>query len=99
MIMARRMPAAMLFLRSPGGISHHPDEAVMIELVDLSQSHTLRAADLHQRHPLSPYVGVKFHGTVRRTIRRGETIFQDGVVTARHRGRWVRPCSAKENHA
>ena len=28
MILAGRMPAAMLFLRSPGGISHHPDEAV-----------------------------------------------------------------------
>jgi allantoate deiminase len=28
MMMASRMPAAMLFLRSPGGISHHPDEAV-----------------------------------------------------------------------
>jgi allantoate deiminase len=30
-IMARRMPAAMLFLRSPGGISHHPDESVLVE--------------------------------------------------------------------
>ena len=29
MIMARRMPAAMMFLRSPGGISHHPDESVL----------------------------------------------------------------------
>ena len=29
MVMADRMPAAMLFLRSPGGISHHPDEAVL----------------------------------------------------------------------
>ena len=29
MIMAARMPAAMLFLRSPGGISHHPDETVV----------------------------------------------------------------------
>jgi allantoate deiminase len=28
MIVASRMPAAMLFLRSPGGISHHPDESV-----------------------------------------------------------------------
>jgi allantoate deiminase len=28
MIVASRMPAAMLFVRSPGGISHHPDEAV-----------------------------------------------------------------------
>jgi len=29
MVMAERMPSAMLFLRSPGGISHHPDEAVL----------------------------------------------------------------------
>jgi allantoate deiminase len=29
MIVARRMPVAVLFLRSPGGISHHPDEAVL----------------------------------------------------------------------
>jgi allantoate deiminase len=28
MIMAGRVPTAMLFLRSPGGISHHPDETV-----------------------------------------------------------------------
>ena len=28
MVMATRVPAAMLFLRSPGGISHHPDEFV-----------------------------------------------------------------------
>jgi allantoate deiminase len=29
MIMARRMPSALLFLRSPGGLSHHPDENVL----------------------------------------------------------------------
>jgi allantoate deiminase len=29
MVMSDRMPAVMLFLRSPGGISHHPDEAVL----------------------------------------------------------------------
>jgi len=29
MILAERVPAAMLFLRSPGGLSHHPDEAVL----------------------------------------------------------------------
>jgi allantoate deiminase len=28
MVMATRMPTAMLFLRSPGGISHHPAESV-----------------------------------------------------------------------
>jgi allantoate deiminase len=28
MVMAGLMPTTMLFLRSPGGISHHPDETV-----------------------------------------------------------------------
>ena len=31
MIIAPFMPSAMLFLRSPGGISHHPDENVLVE--------------------------------------------------------------------
>jgi allantoate deiminase len=28
MVLARELPTAMLFLRTPGGISHHPDETV-----------------------------------------------------------------------
>ena len=28
MVLAAYMPAAMLFIRTPGGISHHPDESV-----------------------------------------------------------------------
>jgi allantoate deiminase len=31
MILARKVPVAMLFVRSPGGISHHPDETVREE--------------------------------------------------------------------
>ena len=34
MVMASRMPTAMLFLRSPGGISHNPAEAVRTEDVE-----------------------------------------------------------------
>jgi allantoate deiminase len=34
MVMATRLPTAMLFLRSPGGISHHPDETVLEEDVE-----------------------------------------------------------------
>jgi allantoate deiminase len=34
MILARKVPAAMLFVRSPSGISHHPDESVLAEDVD-----------------------------------------------------------------
>jgi len=29
MILAPHIPAAMLFLRSPGGLSHHPEETVL----------------------------------------------------------------------
>ena len=31
MILAEKAPAAMLFLRTPGGVSHHPSEAVALE--------------------------------------------------------------------
>ena len=31
MILARRVPACMLFVRTPGGLSHHPDESVLPE--------------------------------------------------------------------
>ncbi len=34
MVMATRLPAAMLFLRTPGGISHHPAETVLEEDVE-----------------------------------------------------------------
>ena len=34
MVIASRVPTTMLFLRSPGGISHHPDESVLEEDVE-----------------------------------------------------------------
>ncbi len=36
MIMAAKMPMTMLMMRSPGGISHHPDEAVVPGDVELA---------------------------------------------------------------
>ncbi len=66
---------------------HHADLA----LVDRGASFTLTTESLHQRHRLSPYVGNCFRGVVRRTIRRGETIFADGAITARSPGALVRP--------
>jgi allantoate deiminase len=38
MIMATRMPVAMLFLRSPRGISHHPDESIIVDDVTAALS-------------------------------------------------------------
>jgi allantoate deiminase len=46
MILAEKVPAAMLFLRSPGGISHSPDESVLAGDVDVALAvgaHLLRA--------------------------------------------------------
>jgi allantoinase len=62
-----------------------------LALVDLSQSVQLRPEHLKQRHALSPYIGSTFRGSVVRTIRRGETIFANGEITARGKGRFVRP--------
>lgn len=57
MIIARRVPSAMLFVRSPGGVSHHPDETVLVDDVeaalatalafvcDLSNSQDVRISD------------------------------------------------------
>src|SRR5579871_310072 len=42
MILARKVPSAILFLRSPGGISHHPDETVLPEDVEAALAVGLR---------------------------------------------------------
>ena len=39
-------PMAMLFLRSPGGISHHPDERVLPEDVAIALDVMIRYLDL-----------------------------------------------------
>ncbi len=46
MILARRMPAAMLFLRSPGGISHSPEENVLLD--DVAAALRVGEALLHE---------------------------------------------------
>ena len=45
MIMASRMPAAMLFVRSPNALSHHPDELVLAE--DVADALRLSVRLLH----------------------------------------------------
>jgi allantoinase len=66
-----------------------------VALVDVGESFTLEAGDLHQRHKMTPYLGASFRGRVKRTIRRGETIFADGRITAQTKGRFVH---AQPNH-
>ena len=55
MILAPQVPVAMLFLRSPGGISHHPDETVLAADVDAAVSAGAAfLADLEQRSAPRP---------------------------------------------
>jgi allantoinase len=62
-----------------------------LALVDLNRRVTLAAGDLQQRHPITPYLGYSFRGSVRRTIRRGVTIFNDGRIAATSGGRLICP--------
>ncbi len=84
-------PAERFHIARKGMLAEGHDADIV--LVDVDQSVTLDAADLQQRHKLSPYLGTRFRGSVRRTIRRGETLVVDGRVTADGPGRFVRPSS------
>jgi allantoinase len=82
-------PARRFRIRGKGTIA--PGMDADLTLVDLHRQMTLTADALHQRHPLTPYLGRSFRGAVRRTIRRGVTIFTDGRITATNGGALVRP--------
>jgi allantoinase len=82
-------PARRFRIPAKGSIAIGMDADLV--LVDLSRSVQLRPEHLLQRHALSPYVGSSFRGCVVRTIRRGETIFASGEITARSKGKFVRP--------
>ena len=77
--------------RIPRKGSLEPGMDADLVLVDRDRRLTLAASDLHQRHALTPYLGHSFRGAVRRTIRRGVTIFDNGRITATSGGRLIRP--------
>ncbi len=82
-------PAERFNIPDKGTLSAGYDADLL--LLDPSRSYTLESRRLLQRHKISPYVRSSFTGTVVRTIRRGETIFADGTITAETRGRFIRP--------
>ena len=82
-------PAQRFRIRGKGSLAVGNDGDLV--LVDLDRPFTLSDCDLQQRHKISPYLGATFRGRVRQTLRRGETIFADGSITARTTGRLVRP--------
>ena len=82
-------PAERFRIARKGRLS--PGNDADVTLVDLGASYTLGESDLLQRHKISPYIGSTFRGVVKRTLRRGETIFMNGAITASTRGELVRP--------
>jgi len=46
MILAGRVPAGMLFVRTPGGLSHHPDEAVAVGDVAVALGAMMRVLEV-----------------------------------------------------
>jgi allantoinase len=86
-------PARRFRIQAKGSITVGYDADLV--LIDPDHSFTLEAADLHQRHTISPYLGASFRGAVRRTIRRGDTIFADGRITGASTGRFVRPTGGR----
>jgi allantoinase len=82
-------PARRFRIQSKGSIAIGMDAD--LALVNLSRSVQLQPQHLKQRYALSPYLGASFRGSVERTIRRGETIFASGEITARSGGKFVRP--------
>lgn len=82
-------PSRRFRLERKGAIA--PGHDADFAIVDLAREETLQAEQLLQRHKSSPYVGRSWRGRIVRTIRRGETIFEAGRISARSKGRLVRP--------
>jgi allantoinase len=62
-----------------------------LALVDLSQTGVVTADELLDHHRLSPYVGRRLRGVVRRTLVRGRTVVLDGALVGKPEGRFLRP--------
>lgn len=64
-----------------------------VALVDLHASFEVKTDHLYYRHRQTPYAGRKLTGKVVQTILRGQTVFKDGKIISKPRGRLVRPTS------
>lgn len=64
-----------------------------LTLIEMSGAYEVTAESLFYRHRVSPYVGRTLHARIRRTLRRGETVFHDGRITVEGGGRLLTPRS------
>jgi allantoinase len=76
-------------ISSKGGIAVGRDAD--LTLVDEIPRKAITREELRYRHKQSAYVGMRLRSRVVRTILRGQTIFENGRITAERKGRFVRP--------
>lgn len=86
--MAER-PAKLAGCESSKGRLAAGYDADMI-VFDPDKEFTVTPDRLHQRHKVSPYLGVKLCGVVRRTYLRGRMVYQGGEFVGESAGREVR---------
>jgi allantoinase len=56
---------------------------------DHEEEWTVRAADLHHRHKITPYDGQRLRGRVKRTYVRGQVVYDDGAFPAGPNGHLI----------
>ena len=87
--MTSSYPARRFGLTGKGAIEAGNDAD--LTFAELGARFTLQENQLFQRHALSPYIGESFRGTIRRTMLRGRTIFQEGKIVTDAFGKLIRP--------
>ncbi|GMA15559.1 allantoinase (plasmid) [Deinococcus metallilatus] len=87
--LSARTPARRFGLAGKGRLDPGADADLVLVDLDTEWVHT--TDDLHTRWKFSPYVGRTFRGQVRRTLLRGQTVYQDGTFPNPPQGRFLRP--------
>jgi allantoinase len=62
-----------------------------LTLIEMGGAHEVTSESLFYRHRVSPYVGRTLRARVRRTLRRGRTVFHDGRITVDGGGKLLTP--------
>jgi allantoinase len=71
-------PAKLAGLEGRKGAIAAGYDADLVVFAPDAAEFTLSTADLHYRHPVSPYLGERLHGRVQATFVRGVAVFKDG---------------------
>jgi len=62
-----------------------------LAVFDAEAEFTVTESSLHHRHPLSPYLGERLRGVVKRTYLRGRLVFREGGFSQEAAGREFQP--------